>query len=196
MIDHGLKTIIASAKAVEIERLSMDSQGSRQAILASVRSPLGFFTLIALIADGVLGGGTLTGKVPWWAPVGLLLVVLGLFWLVVFFRPAALYAPSPKTPVTVSLVFPPAIRVQLDIEKCSLEVRDSEGRPREPKTRPANLTQDVFKIWSIRLGSDVQPEDSVRLELLEVGGQRWTVNPFLPYVTSQQPVRVATRPRQ
>ena len=171
--------------------MSVNTERAWPSILAAVKQPLGFFTLVALITDGLLGGGALTGRVPWQAPVALLVIVLVLFSGVVIFKPDALYAPGPKTPLTISLVFPPETRVQLAVEKCTIEVRDLEGKPREPKIRTANLTQDVAKIWSVRLGSDVRLDDSVRLELIDEDGERWRVNPFLPYVNTQQPVRVS-----
>lgn len=160
--------------------------GGWTSILDAVRTPLGFFTLIALILDGVLlATAGLTEEVPMWAPIGLLgLLVAGVF-VIVWVKPDALY--RPKT-VTVSLLFPiEAIEVDLDIEQCTLEIRDERGRKRRAGT--PNLTFG-FGGWSFQLPQDVKPSDSVRLELVESNGRRWKVNPLAPYEIAAQALEV------
>lgn len=152
-------------------------------VLNSVKTPLGFFTLLALILDAILvGTAARIEEVTIWAPIGLLgLLLVGVF-VIVLYKPLALYHPSdwPKTPLTVNLVFPiEPIEVDLNIEQCVLEVRDKEGRRKHSRT--PNLTLG-YGGWSFQL-EDIEPSDSIRLELIEHNGQEWRVNPFAPYET-------------
>jgi hypothetical protein len=83
---------------------STDLQPARQTIIEAVRSPLGWFTLFALIVEALLTAGWISKTVPWWAPFVLLMALLALFSLIVLIKPDALYAP--KAPITVCLEVP------------------------------------------------------------------------------------------
>lgn len=154
------------------------------AVISSVRTPLGFFALLALVLDTVLVGATaVTNKISMWAPIGLLFVlIIGVF-AIVLMKPYALYHPKdwPATgkPITVALIFQvEALQVDLDVSKCILEVRTQEGRKRF-RGAP-NL---IFGPggWVCKLAGNLDSSDSVRLELVEINGRRWKVNPFAPY---------------
>jgi len=166
--------------------------GGWATIVRSVRTPLGFFTLAALVLDGVLTVTTSVTNVPIVFPVllfGMLIVVVS---AIAVIKPLALYHPSdwPKksTPVTVNLVFPiKPIDVDLEVGKCVLEVRDVTGRVK-PNVVPS-LTFDHGG-WSLNLTEDVEASDSVRLELVEHSGRKWRVKPFTPYETDREAVQV------
>ena len=156
------------------------------AVLNSVKTPLGFFALLALIVDGVLiASATATDKVSVWVPVGILGFLIVCVFAIILVKPLALYHPkdwpAQKKTVTVNLIFPiESIQVDLDINQCALEVRDQEGRRKHMGT--PNLTFGHGG-WSFRLIEKVEPFDSVRLELIERNGRKWRVNPFAPYET-------------
>jgi hypothetical protein len=113
-------------------------------------------------------------------------LIVGVF-VVVLVKPEALGDPSELRPMTVSLQFPiEPIDVQLDTEKCWLVIRDKRGQLGDRV--PPNLTFGRGG-WVCRLVS-VRPTDSVRLELKEVNGRSWRVNPFAPYETTVTAVAV------
>ncbi|GAG90777.1 unnamed protein product, partial [marine sediment metagenome] len=51
---------------------STDNENNKKkswtSIIKAVKTPLGFFTLVTLIVDGLLGTAVFTENVPWWAP--------------------------------------------------------------------------------------------------------------------------------
>ena len=107
-------------------------------ILNSVKTPLGFFTLLALILDGVLlTTATLTEKVSLLAPVGLLALITVFVFAIVWRKPYALYHPKDWQAITVNLLLFGAdpqnpgkhmkiepFEVDFDVPQCVLEVRD------------------------------------------------------------------------
>jgi hypothetical protein len=166
-------------------------------VLGSVKTPLGFFTLLALILDGVLlATAALTERISMLAPFGLLGLVIVFVFALVWKKPYALYHPRDWQTVTVNLLFfepdlshpgrfqeKQPIEVDLDVARCSVEIRDKEGSLKH-RTTP-NLTFDHGG-WSFQLTEDVGPSDSVRLELVEGNERKWAVKPFLPYGTEQK----------
>jgi hypothetical protein len=162
-------------------------------ILNSVRTPLGFFTLVALILDGLLVALATTGKVDILAPIIVLGLLCGGMIVIVILKPLALYHPSewPKTDgtgvsVTVTLVFPVGIKpfeVDFETEKCRIEVRDMLNEERYSGT--PNVTRGEGG-WALRLPHMVEPGDNVRLSLIDTDERRWRVSPFNPFATSQR----------
>lgn len=166
-------------------------------ILNSVKTPLGFFTLLTLILDGILlGTAALTEKVSMLVPFGLLGLVIVFVFAVVWKKPYALYHPRDWQTVTVNLLFlepdpnnpgefrdKQSIEVDLDVPRCVLEIRDKEGHLKYRVT--PNLTFNHGG-WTFQLIEDVGPSDSVRLELVERNEQKWGVKPFPPYGTDQK----------
>jgi hypothetical protein len=162
-------------------------------VLSSVRTPLGFFTLVALILDGVLVALAAAGKVNILAPIILLgLLCVGVSAIVIL-KPLALYHPSEwaaadkkNVRVTVALTFPDGIQpfeVDFDTEKCVIDVRDMLNQARY-KGPPNTIFGEGG--WALRLPDTIEPGDNVRLNLADTQGRRWRVNPFNPFATSQR----------
>ncbi len=155
-------------------------QGQRIAILEAVKTPLGFFTLIALILDALLvAAGALTDRVFLWAALGVLVLLVALVAAIAMLRPDALYGPTKR--VTVNLMFSdPAFQVDLDHEQSVIEVSDGANRVKL-KSSPDLIFEQGG--WIVRLG-DLEASDGVRLELVERNARRWRVNRFAPYQKS------------
>jgi hypothetical protein len=121
-----------------------------------------------------------------WAPIGLLGLLIVCVSAIVLIDPRALYHPKDwppvqEKPVMVILIFPiEAIQVDLDVEQCTLEVRDETGH-RKPIRAPTLAFGPGG--WYFQL-KDVEPSDSVRLELIEHNGRKWRIKPFAPYETT------------
>jgi hypothetical protein len=158
-------------------------QGERVAILEAVKTPLGFFTLIALILDAVLvASGALADRAFLWAALGVLLFLIVLVAAIVVLRPNALYGPAKQ--VTVNVLFPEPIRIDLDHEQCLVEVTDNSNRVKL-KRQPSLFWEQGG--WLVRL-DDLDPSDGVRLELVDRRARRWRVNRFAPYQRSVEAV--------
>jgi len=107
-----------------------------QLIIGSVKTPLGFFTLIALILDAIfMGGSVLTDKLPMWMPILLLGLLVVCVFVIMYNKPMALYPPEyweTKKRMNVKLLFHPRnlpkpiepINVDLNVEQCELKVID------------------------------------------------------------------------
>lgn len=162
-------------------------------VINSVKTPLGFFALLALILDAILlGGAALTTRVPMLAPVILLGILIACVFAIVLIKPYALYHPKDwpmrEKRMTVKLIFPiEPIEVDLDAEKCILEIRDEEGH-KKPQVTP-NLTLGHGG-WSFQLPDDVLDTDSVRLELVEYNEGKWKVRPFPPFETTVEVLKI------
>lgn len=159
-------------------------------ILNSVRTPLGFFTLTALILDAVMIAivGTEQGLI--WVPIILLAVLIVFVFAIAWARPHALYHPNdwPERPLTVSLVFPiEPIDVDLDSEKCLMEIRDKTGKLRLSGTPSLTFGHGG---WALKLTQRLESADSVRLKLTERNGRCWRANPFTPFETAIQVLKV------
>jgi hypothetical protein len=178
------------------------NSNNRTSVINSVKTPLGFFTLLALILDAVLlGESVLTARIPLWAPIALLGFLIVCVFAIVMIKPLALYHPS-DWPVSekrmkAKLKFPvQPIEVDLFIEGCILMIRDQNGRMK-PEVTP-NLVFDHGG-WSVLLPKDVVETDSVQLTLIE--GEKdtetgkvkvrrqWKVKPFPPYQTDVEAVQ-------
>jgi hypothetical protein len=150
------------------------------ALVKAVRTPLGFFTLLALIFEALLiAASTATPDVPLWAPIGVLAFMFAAVILVAWNNPLALYHPSdwPRRPVLVNLLFPED-GLDLDIARCEIEIRDKLGQKKA--NRVPNLALGHGG-WALHAPDDVEPTDTVRLELVETHGRRWRIPPFRLY---------------
>lgn len=162
-------------------------------ILNSVKTPLGFFSLLALILDGVLLALAATTKeVPMLAPVILLAILILCVFSIILIKPHALYHPKDWPArgkvTTVNLLFPiEAIQVDLNIDQCILEIRDKTGKIKHKGT--PNLTFGHGG-WAFKLSEEVNPSDSVRLELIENNRRKWRVNPFAAYEIEAKAIQV------
>lgn len=158
-------------------------------VLNSVKTPLGFFTLLALILDGLLMAvATRVEEVTIWAPIGLLGLLLISVFIIVLRDPKALYHPDdwPKELIDnkdliVNLVFPvEPHKVQLNTDECVLEVRTKDRRT---KYKGPPTIRFGHGGWSVKLTEDIEPSDTIYLELIEDDGREWRVNPIAPYET-------------
>lgn len=157
-------------------------------VIAAVRTPLGLFALIALVISvGLTAVATVRDEVSIWAPLAILGLVVVAVFIIVLVKPDALYDPSARRPLVVSVSFPVApIDVELDSDHCKVTIRDQRGRPR-PRVG-SNFTFGQGG-WVLRL-EGLDQTDSVRLELVEFNGRTWRVNPFSPYETSVSAIPV------
>src|SRR6185503_19716138 len=107
----------------------MDDKG-RVALVSAVTTPLGMFVLLALIVDGIVAVAAASNdRLPMWAPLGVLVLVVLLFAATLWWKDSALYGPSKL--IVVKLSFPvDAPPPNLDLDKCTYEVRGSDGKPR------------------------------------------------------------------
>ena len=162
-------------------------------VLNSVRTPLGFFALLALILDGILLVlAAATKDVSMLAPIILLALLILCVFSIVLIKPLALYHPKDWPArgkiTTVVLVFPvEAIQVDLDINQCILEIRYKNGKIKSPGT--PNLTFGNGG-WAFQLREEVEPSDSIRLELIENSGRKWRINPFTPHEIVARAIQV------
>ena len=155
-------------------------------VINSVRTPLGLFTLLALILDGVLiAVSASTAKISIWAPILLLALLILCLTIIVLINPKALFHPRDwplERHVKVILRFPQGINpINIDLmsDNCTLEIRDLHGRKKLITKPELRIGQDV---WYLLL-ADVEPTDSVRLELVDSNNQRWKILPFDPFET-------------
>jgi len=169
-------------------------------ILNSVKTPLGFFSLIALVLDAILLALAAKGEVSIYAPIGLLLVLIVGVITIVMVKPLALYHPAdwPKsTPkpvvMVVTLIFPEGIapfEVDFDTETCTIDVRDIFNQ--QKYQGPPNITRGEGG-WALRLPQSLEEGDNVRLSLVDTDGGSWRVSPFNPFATSQRLTLVKRR---
>ena len=151
-------------------------------VIEAVRSPLGFFTLIALILDGALiAAAAATEEVSLLLPLLLLALLVLIVAGIAVWRPHSLYPPTGAS-LLVTLIFPNGVTdVDLVRESCVLEVRDARGKT--VRSTP-DLFWAVSGYWALRL-RDVDETHTVRLELVDSIGRRWNVRAFLPYASTQ-----------
>ena len=175
----------------------MSSWGS---IINAVKTPLGFFTLVVLILEGVLlVTAKSIEKISILIPIGLLGLVVVLVFAIAWRKPHVLYG---WQTATVNLTFLEAdphisetlrklevdpINVDLDLTRCSYKICDKKGNVKHSGT--PNLTFDKGG-WTFKVDEDIGPSDSIRLELVECSGQKWKVRPFLPSRTDQRAIQI------
>ncbi len=147
----------------------------------SVKTPLSFFTLIALILDGILiGTAAFTNEVSILAPLGLLLLTLLIVAIITIKNPLAFYHPKewPKKeePLFVNLMFDlPNKEVQkLKFMECKLTIKDVKDDKSKPKVSNPILTlgglsEDGKQVWTLKLLDD-NPDFSASLEMVEDKG--------------------------
>jgi len=164
-----------------------------QVIIGSVKTPLGFFTLISLILDAILlGGSVLTDKLPMWMPISILGLLVVCVFVIMYKKPMALYPPEyweTKKRMNVKLLFHPrnleepmeAIDVDLNVIECELKVRDEQNQARSMPVPKLTLGHGG---WTFQLPEDVVDTDSIRLELIEHNSKKWKVISFPPYETN------------
>lgn len=155
--------------------------GSRTGIITSVKTPLGFFALVALVVEA----GLLLAGAPILVPSGLLALLVIAVVVIAFRRPELLQQGEVHR-LTISLVFPglPPYEVELNEDHCSIEVRDATN---QTKVRGIPSVRQAPGGWVVDLRG-VHPSDSVRLELVEHSGRCWRINPFTPYESTQNAV--------
>jgi hypothetical protein len=100
-----------------------------------------------------------------------------------------LYPPGewPRTDVTVNIIFPDISFRDLDVDKSVMEVRYGKDVKEEERRQP-NLTHGPGG-WSFLLVERLEATDSVRLELFEKNGEKWTVGPFAPFQTKVEAIK-------
>lgn len=103
------------------------------AIIKAVKTPLGFFTLVILIVDGIF---VLTERIPWWAPTLILVLVIVLVFIAMMIDPRILTISSERIPRYIPLTFLSnsqriaSFDVELNEDECKIWVRSKDGKPR------------------------------------------------------------------
>ncbi len=148
-------------------------------IIKAVKTPLGFFTLVTLTVDGILGTAVLSENIPWWAPTLILVLVIILVFTAMIINPLALIHPSEwPTPSTVPLIFSSngqridSYHIDLDEEKCLLTVRSKTGSQRYKGL--VNLICPYGQ-WAFRVPKRIKHSDDVSLWLIEKNSRKWRV---------------------
>ena len=162
-------------------------------MLKSVRTPLGFFTLIALILDGWVMWMGSSQKQPLLlgAALALLALVLIFVFTIVWCRPHVLYHPSDLQISTINLIFPNEDgEFDVDTDKSRIEIRDNAGK-KIFQFKP-NLVLGHGG-WYLNLEGLIAPTDSVSLYISTTDGQKWKVRAFAPYHTKQRLILDASR---
>jgi hypothetical protein len=154
-------------------------------LIRAVSSPLGMFVLLVLVLDAVLvAGAAATDRVPLWAPLGVLVLVVVLFVVTLWWKADVLYGPSKS--VLVKLVFPddvPAISIKLDKPRCAFEIEDGDGNIRAGRA----AVVWGYGGWTFRVPVSSRPSESVSLVLFERNGRQWEVQSFDPFETVVHP---------
>ena len=148
------------------------------AIIKAVKTPLGFFTLVILILDGILGSAVLTENIPWWAPTLILVLIIVLVFIAMMIDPRILTPSSERIPSCVPLTFLSngqriaSNDVDLNEEECKIWVRSRDGKPRH-KGQAILVCRNGQ--WALRVPKHTKPSDDVRLLLIDENNQQWKV---------------------
>ncbi len=154
--------------------------GNWTKIIKAVKTPIAYFTLLALIIEStliflgkdhievVIGGLTL---------IGLLIIVVG---LILWKKPGVF---TPKTPFIIGFDFPNI--VDLNVDQCTMLVRDNVQKNKY--NGKADITDD-FGNWVLSLNHPNSPltvdySDSIDITLVEMPDdngnvKKWTTRPF------------------
>ncbi len=157
-------------------------------VLNSVRTPLGFLTLVALILDGfLLSAASFTERLPLWAPLALLALLVAAVFAVMIIKPLALYHPN-DWPKSEPPVFKPLKRVRLRVRgKPRFSESDDyravytvtgESRDSRPPEKEQNAVRDPPYL-ALEL-ENVYPDDVIRVTIVDVNdpGLMWEIPPF------------------
>lgn len=138
--------------------------------------------LVLLANIGIFGEDVRNGEFAKWGVGVVLAEIVGATVLV--FKQSF----SPSINAVVNLQFPlPSRDIDLDPERCSLQLRTSIGKTITKKVTPAIGVGG----WHCSIPTDVtSSNDLLTLELNEINGRKWKVRPFLPYITTQDAIQV------
>jgi hypothetical protein len=184
--------------------MSNSTKGTdRVAVLNTVQTPLGVIVLALVILDTVLTAtAVLTDRISLLVPLAVIVFIVLLVSFIAVKWPWALYHPRDRVVLSVTLLFrkrDPAnlsqwiaiepIDVDLDVTKCKLDIFDYQGRARISRTPSIIVGSGT---WYLQLmGTEIGPDDSVSIELVEHNGQMWRIKPFLPYGSDQRATLVS-----
>lgn len=156
-----------------------DKKKGWASIINAVQQPLGFFTLAALIVNGILGTTVITEIVPWWAPALILVLIIVLVFIAMMIKPEVLTGEQPIL-YTIPIIFSSngqriaSDQVELDEERCQITIHSKEGRQKY-KGR-VRLTYPNGQC-SFHVPKGAKLSDDVRLWLIETNNQEWRVKP-------------------
>ncbi len=157
-----------------------DPGEGRIKLIAAIKTPLNAIVLFALIAEAFLITGSIqSDRIPYWAPLSVLVLIIVLFFVTILFRPKSLYPETPTgptTPIDVQLGFPLEKEpIDLDVDKAVMTVRPWKGGKPKPKD-PA--IRDAHGSWVLQLPKETNTMDLIQLELVERNGRTWRVDNF------------------
>jgi len=121
----------------------VEGEGGRIKLIEAARTPLNAIVLFALIAEALLITGPIqSDRIPYWAPLLVMVLIIVLFLLTILFRPTSLHLERPKgptTPIEVQLGFPVGKQpIDLDTDATVMTDRPWKGgRPRGETRRSA-----------------------------------------------------------
>lgn len=159
------------------------SSGSWTSIIKSVRTPLGLIVLLSLIVNGLL---VVVRDIPYWAPLGLLALIVVAVFVTMMINPKALYHPS-DWPAQESAMTLSPMKVRLRVNanppfrrdgqpyKASYTIRRGDGSE-EPKER-VDARWEGGGYLAVEL-DDVYPDDRVSASVANKHGELWEVQQF------------------
>ena len=162
-----------------------ESEPRRTNLIQAVKTPLGFFVLVVLLIEGVLGSAAFTNAADrnlliW----GMLILLGGLIVLVgvlAYFKPGILQGRSPDTPFSILIAAPKDLNsldlaaIDWDEGSCFL-VGDQLREPIQLVPSTVGPTLRVHLSQSV--ASRITPSEPYHLELRDTHGLRWKVARF------------------
>lgn len=168
------------------------SRESRRGIIATITTPLGFFSLVVLVVDSAIGVLAATSPMPertplLWSMAGILSLVIIVVAVLEYFHPGTLTGKRPTIHYSVVISAPADMRgfdisqISWADEKCFLAVRK-----KKVSVIPTLAYAGVS--FEIRIPPDlfeeIQLTDPVRFELVDAYNLRWEVGPFFVHQRS------------
>jgi hypothetical protein len=157
-----------------------DEGGGRIKVIEAIKTPLNAIVLFALIAEAFLITGSIqSDRIPYWAPLLVMVLIIVLFFVTILFRPSSLYHEKdkgPTTPIDVQLGFPVDKQpIDLDTDATVMTVRPWKGG--QAKKKDASI-RDVNGSWVLQLPPETDTMDLIQVVLTERNGRQWRVDNF------------------
>jgi len=158
----------------------VDREGGRIRLIEAIKTPLNAIVLFALIAEAFLITGSIqSDRIPYWAPLLVMVLIIVLFFVTILFRPTSLYPERPRgptTPIDVQLGFPVDKQpIDLDTDATVMTVKPWKGGV--AKRKDASI-RDVSGSWVLQLPPETDTTDLIQVVLVERNGREWRVDNF------------------
>jgi hypothetical protein len=172
----------------------------RNSVIALVTNPLGFFTLVVLIVEAVIGGLAASSAQEarpeiLWAMCGILVFLVVIVALLAYLKPGVLYGRS--NAIYSVVISPPKDMPGLEMSQLSWPDGKCFLTFREKKTYITPVIGDVGPSFEVRIPPEILFEltafDTVRLELTDDRGLRWDAGPFYVHQKTVKLIRKSSR---